>query len=247
MTDLRFHEAPADFARLAVSGDALQQGLRDRGWLVADVRFGWMAANPSFLVFGDPAPMTEIDVSLQGERFLLLGVIAPALGDIHWQLQGREEVPEGWFARHYLGTDETALPYLDNAFYGRNQRTSGAGFILGDPAAVSIFALTALFVGGILAEGGKDVYAKIKSLSSRSTAFRRIEGSSVNPWVVVHDPEHNCVIEYPRELPPAAAEALIRLRAEEIVRTHLRWNPETQAWDRVDRQPLIADPGAPSD
>ena len=141
------------------------------------------------------------------------------------------------------GTVATELNHVWKTTY-KGDVHSDLPALLGNPATtISVFALGGAFLGRILGQAGEDAYTTLKDVILRCTRARKTRPPSQRgDWSVLHDAELGTVIECPRDVPAEAALQLAKMTKTELRKRHLRWNPQTNAWDDIGN---LSDPASP--
>ncbi|MFF5257174.1 hypothetical protein ACFY4K_34870 [Streptomyces leeuwenhoekii] len=103
---------------------------------------------------------------------------------------------------------------------------------LGSPiATISVFALLGAFLSSMAGKAADDAYQSLKRLLSRATPVNR--NDSPQEWAVIHDIEHNCVIECPKDVPAEGAIQLAQMARDGLSMCHLRWDADNRTWQTV--------------
>jgi hypothetical protein len=116
---------------------------------------------------------------------------------------------------------------------GLEDSSSGADWkdILGDPATtVSVFALVATFIGGILGQASKDAYQALKQKIQHAP---EMQNSSGEKTVELYDPELRTILECPPEIPAEAAAQLASMDRSQLCGARFHWSSTTRSWERV--------------
>jgi hypothetical protein len=240
---------PEEFAFLSREVARLESLFAEEGWAVERVRYGHTPPDRVLLLLPPVVDqiveivVTGIGRSPNGAIDYVVAVNGlcgfPASGKpplLYWyflpvaESSGRRNLVSGYTSMGST-TDEVAT-HIKTLHWVRTDVRMDPESLLGNPGAtISVFALAASFLGGILGRASQDAYEVLKRVISR--APRRITPSGAR-WVVVHDPEHNTVIECPESVPHQAAVQLAAMARTDLSRAHLRWNEEYCRWDRVD-------------
>lgn len=229
-----------DSSRVDPLGSRQKAALEKAGWHIESVSYG-MAP----LLGGEALPAVEIVAfrQLSDDMHRRLRLVGWARGgddprEEFWQLgpASRSVSPYGTTAvkRFYLlaHSDSGLAAQVDMHIRLARDVRMDVDSVLGNPVAtVSVFTLTGAFLAAMAARAAEDAYRVLCRLLSRATPITREGAAAGGPWAVVHDVEHNCVVECPKEIPAEAAIRLAQLAREgQLSRTHVRWEPENGTW-----------------
>ncbi|MFE2988637.1 hypothetical protein [Streptomyces sp. NPDC059262] len=255
MTEAQAPLWAGQFAEIHPQVNSLVVALVEAEWVVEDVQFGAFTSPTTVLGMTGVTQAVEL-ITHDGDsnwRVALVGVLAPWLAEegllkerfLIWQVrpvsrvgEQRSVVDHGSPIVGKKNDPQDVVQEIAHLIRGRREVAFDLHRFLGDPtAAISVFAILSAFLGGLLGKVAEDVYVGLKRVVRAAPRTTRFEEGVASEWVVIHDVEFNTVLECPSAIPPEAAVQLATLAREQLTRAHLRWNCQTQVWDRVGRNP----------
>jgi hypothetical protein len=220
------------------------------GWDVTDLALGADV---------EGAPIAEAYVAErsarpgEGTRYARLWCQVAEFADValvQWRIDNGPSQPGWYFVGRTSARKVTSVINLAEAEYNgseeflaaaliqeRDEKVFGldVGNLFGDQAStVSVFAAVGYLLGGILGKVGEDAVEALKHLSRRGRTAQVLRPDwRRGEWAIRHDAHLGTVFEFPVPFPDEAAIQLARMNQAQLRRSHLRWNPQTDAWDTV--------------